>query len=241
MAANSTSILSQLDIVARERASRATDPALAASVEAVKAYQQRRFAATYSDLLHSPRYAGAARFFLDELYGPRDFSERDAQFARVVPALVRLFPALQGRRITHAWGGPIDVSPSHLPQIGSLGAGPVHYAFGYTGNGVGPSHLAGRILSGLALGARFLALPAHGAFDGDRLEQPGERKHQVDPGADRQIAIGRDERAARREVLGEVSDEVVGAVVLDEQRHGFAAVTPLLLIGHRAKWSQGLR
>jgi glycine/D-amino acid oxidase-like deaminating enzyme len=68
-------------------------------------------------------------------------------------ALVRLFPALQGRRITHAWGGPIDVSPSHLPQIGSLGAGPVHYAFGYTGNGVGPSHLAGRILSGLALGA----------------------------------------------------------------------------------------
>ena len=32
------------------------------------------------------RYAGAARFFLDELYGPGDFSQRDAQFARVVPA-----------------------------------------------------------------------------------------------------------------------------------------------------------
>ena len=30
----------------------------------------------------------------------------------------------------------------------------MHYAFGYTGNGVGPSHLAGRILSGLALGAQ---------------------------------------------------------------------------------------
>ena len=29
---------------------------------------------------------------LDELYGPQDFSDRDAQFARVVPALVRLFP-----------------------------------------------------------------------------------------------------------------------------------------------------
>ena len=69
-------------------------------------------------------------------------------------ALVRLFPGLEGRRITHAWGGPIDVSPSHLPQIGSLADGPVHYAFGYTGNGVGPSHLAGRILSGLALGVR---------------------------------------------------------------------------------------
>ena len=68
-------------------------------------------------------------------------------------ALVELFPPLAGRAITHAWGGPIDVSPSHLPQIGSLAGGPVHYAFGYTGNGVGPSHLAGRILSGLALGA----------------------------------------------------------------------------------------
>ena len=30
----------------------------------------------------------------------------------------------------------------------------MHYAFGFTGNGVGPSHLAGRILSGLALGAQ---------------------------------------------------------------------------------------
>jgi glycine/D-amino acid oxidase-like deaminating enzyme len=68
-------------------------------------------------------------------------------------ALLELFPALAGRRITHGWGGPIDVSPSHLPQVGTLAGGPVHYAFGYTGNGVGPSHLAGRILSGLALGA----------------------------------------------------------------------------------------
>jgi glycine/D-amino acid oxidase-like deaminating enzyme len=67
--------------------------------------------------------------------------------------LVELFPALKGRRVTHAWGGPIDVSPSHLPQIGTLPDGPVHYAFGFTGNGVGPSHLAGRALAGLALGA----------------------------------------------------------------------------------------
>ncbi len=78
--------------------------------------------------------------------------------------LVDYFPALEGRRITHAWGGPIDVSPSHLPQIGTLDDGPVHYAFGFTGNGVGPSHLAGRVLAGLASG------------DGDRrlaLDEPG--------------------------------------------------------------------
>jgi hypothetical protein len=74
--------------------------------------------------------------------------------------LFEMFPALEGRRITHAWGGPIDVSPSHLPQIGTLDDGPVHYAFGFTGNGVGPSHLAGRVLAALALeeGDRTLAL-----------------------------------------------------------------------------------
>jgi glycine/D-amino acid oxidase-like deaminating enzyme len=66
--------------------------------------------------------------------------------------LVDMFPALAGRAITHAWGGPIDVSPSHLPQMGTLDGAPVHYAFGFTGNGVGPSHLAGRVLASLASG-----------------------------------------------------------------------------------------
>ncbi|MGH2970420.1 MAG: amine oxidase, partial [Solirubrobacteraceae bacterium] len=53
-----------------------------------------------------------------------------------------------------AWGGPIDVSPTHLPQIGTLDGAPVHFAFGFTGNGVGPSHLAGRILAARVSGER---------------------------------------------------------------------------------------
>jgi glycine/D-amino acid oxidase-like deaminating enzyme len=74
--------------------------------------------------------------------------------AQVERHLVRFFPALAGRRIEHAWGGPIDVSPTHLPVIGSIHGGRVHFAFGYTGNGVGPSHVAGRALASLALGRR---------------------------------------------------------------------------------------
>ena len=58
-------------------------------------------------------------------------------------------PASRGRRVTHAWGGPIDVSPSHIPQVGTLPGAPVHFAFGYTGNGVGPSQ-PGRAHAGLA-------------------------------------------------------------------------------------------
>jgi glycine/D-amino acid oxidase-like deaminating enzyme len=64
------------------------------------------------------------------------------------------FPGLEGRRITHAWGGPIDVSPSHLPMVVPLGSDRVYGVFGYTGNGVGPSMLMGRIAASLALDRR---------------------------------------------------------------------------------------
>jgi hypothetical protein len=85
-------IHANLQGVARERAARQGDAALDARVTTLKAYQQQRFARTYADMLASARYGAAARFFLEELYGPGDFTRRDAQFARVVPALVRLFP-----------------------------------------------------------------------------------------------------------------------------------------------------
>ncbi len=86
-------ILEHLRAVVAERARRAADSLLASRVLAVKAYQHSRFEQTYADMLNDPGRASAARFFLDELYGPRDYSARDAQFERVVPALVRLFPA----------------------------------------------------------------------------------------------------------------------------------------------------
>lgn len=85
-------ILEHLDAVARERAQRDRDAALHTQVLGLKAYQQQRFRNTYADLLLDTRYAAAARFFLEELYGPEDFTDRDAQFARIVGPLVRLFP-----------------------------------------------------------------------------------------------------------------------------------------------------
>lgn len=73
------------------RESRAS-PAAGNAVSAVKRIQARRFAGTYADLLASGPYAAAARFFLEELYGDRDFAERDAQFARIAGAVEKLFP-----------------------------------------------------------------------------------------------------------------------------------------------------
>ncbi len=86
-------ILQSLAAVDVERRTRAAVPTLAADVVALKAYQQQRFARTHASLLAHPRFGRAANFFLNELYGPQDFTQRDAQFSRIVPALVRLFPA----------------------------------------------------------------------------------------------------------------------------------------------------
>lgn len=83
----------------------------------------------------------------------RDALELDPRATATAAAnLVRFFPQLAGRRVTHAWGGPIDVSPTHLPIFGSRGR--IHHGFGFTGNGVGPTYLGGEILARLALDRR---------------------------------------------------------------------------------------
>jgi glycine/D-amino acid oxidase-like deaminating enzyme len=82
----------------------------------------------------------------------RSFTDDLPSAARAAAGLRWFFPALDEVALTDAWGGPIDISPDHLPQFGSLHGGRVHYGFGYSGNGVAPSHLGGRILAGLVLG-----------------------------------------------------------------------------------------
>ena len=74
-------------------------------------------------------------------------------------------PGLADVRIEDAWGGPIDICDDHRPFFGSLPGGRLHLGHGYSGNGVGPAHLGGRILAALALGgppSRSLELPIVG-------------------------------------------------------------------------------
>ena len=87
-----TEVVSRLAHVLRLRREREADPGLRARVEAIKQYQHARFARDYAALLASPRYGAAATFFLDDLYGPEDFTARDAEFERVVPLMARLLP-----------------------------------------------------------------------------------------------------------------------------------------------------
>ena len=101
-----------------------------------------------------------------------------------VAALRRFFPQLAGRRITHAWGGPIDVSPTHLPIFGSRGD--VHHGFGFTGNGVGPTYLGGEILARLALDRR------------DAITGLADRRARAQAHSSGAVALGRRDRDPRR-------------------------------------------
>lgn len=77
------------------------------------------------------------------------FTDDRRAVQRAAAGFRRIFPSLADVRLEDAWGGPIDVSPNRLPVMGSAHGGRVHFAHGYSGNGVGPSRLAGRVLASL--------------------------------------------------------------------------------------------
>ncbi|MGE5459118.1 MAG: NAD(P)/FAD-dependent oxidoreductase [Solirubrobacterales bacterium] len=82
----------------------------------------------------------------------RRYAYHDGSIRAAARDLHRMFPSFVGVPLEAAWGGPIDVAGRHLPSFTTLEPGTVHAGVGYTGNGVGPSHLGGQILAHRALG-----------------------------------------------------------------------------------------
>lgn len=68
------------------------DAVLALQWRDLKHWQSERIRRTYPDLFCQPRYARAGEFFLREIYGARDFEQRDTEALRVVPKLARMLP-----------------------------------------------------------------------------------------------------------------------------------------------------
>jgi putative aminophosphonate oxidoreductase len=66
-----------------------------------------------------------------------------------------VYPMLSDVKVASSWTGPIDRSRNGLPLFDRLHGQPdVVYGVGYSGNGVGPSFVGGRILASLALGVK---------------------------------------------------------------------------------------
>ena len=91
---------------------------------------------------------GRARRTIDGM-----FTADERAVAETAAGLRLMFPSFADVPIEDAWGGPIDVSPTHLPTFGRIGDRNVYYAAGYTGNGVAPTHLAGQVLADLITGS----------------------------------------------------------------------------------------
>ncbi len=81
-----------LDTLRQLRGQPLTDAALARRLEEVKRWQHARLVQTYADLSADARYGPAAAFFLNELYGTKDFSKRDEEMLRIYPTLMKLLP-----------------------------------------------------------------------------------------------------------------------------------------------------
>ncbi len=58
----------------------------------LRRWQAARLRTSFSHFLADPRRRPAAEFFLDDVYGDRDFTRRDADIVRVMPMMKRLLP-----------------------------------------------------------------------------------------------------------------------------------------------------
>ncbi len=74
------------------RSEAADNPSLAAARNRLREWQAQRLAHTHADLLADPLYAPTARYFLSDLYGPKDFSALDDEIEKLIPIMLRVLP-----------------------------------------------------------------------------------------------------------------------------------------------------
>jgi glycine/D-amino acid oxidase-like deaminating enzyme len=82
-----------------------------------------------------------------------ELDRRPASFALLYDHLLTTFPALEGIRVTHAWGGPIDTCSRFCVTFGRALGGTAVYAVGYTGLGVAATRFGARTALDLLDGA----------------------------------------------------------------------------------------
>ncbi len=87
-----TKLRRELQGLAQQRHAARTDPDMWAARAALQQFQAARMAATHADLLGVPESAAAARFFLNDLYGSKNVTQRDADVERVLPTMERMLP-----------------------------------------------------------------------------------------------------------------------------------------------------
>lgn len=71
--------------------------------------------------------------------------------ASLRPSMLKVFPELRHTKIDYEWGGDIAISLNRVPQFGRIEDN-TYYVQGYSGHGVAPTHIAGKILADIVTG-----------------------------------------------------------------------------------------
>lgn len=79
-----------------------SDPILLSSIKAVKSFQKERLTKTHQQFLNNPDTNQAAQFFLNELYGEKDFSIYYKDLDKLLPTMEKMFPVSALNIITKA-------------------------------------------------------------------------------------------------------------------------------------------
>ena len=61
--------------------------------------------------------------------------------------MAKVFPLLKDVKIDYSWSGRMGISVRRMPQIGRIKNSNILYASGYSGHGVAPTHMTGRLLA----------------------------------------------------------------------------------------------
>ena len=94
---------------------------------------------------------GVATLSYGNRLSPNVYSDRDG-IAITERNFRRAYPELANVPLAYGWSGPIDRTYDGLPLFGRFKGSPnIVYGVGWSGNGVGPSRVGGRILAGLTL------------------------------------------------------------------------------------------
>jgi hypothetical protein len=70
----------------------AENAGLMSTIRAVQAWQCKRLLASHQQMYQQKHFKPGVEFFINELYGPNDFSQRDQDIARIVPKMSKFLP-----------------------------------------------------------------------------------------------------------------------------------------------------
>ena len=142
---------------------------VARTLPADKAVSDANFVLDYYHLSSDQRllYGGQVSYDGRE---PRNLRQR------MEAKMTRIFPALEGVRVEHIWGGWVGITLNRFPHFGRLGRN-LYFAHGYSGQGMAMGGMAGRLLAE-AIGGQaerfdiFARMPHRNFPGGRRLRTP---------------------------------------------------------------------